>query len=166
MRDFDLYAVDIASQSEHRLTTGGRDDLRHGHSDWVYFEEIWNRRWPAYWWSPDSKQLAFMEFDDAGVPYHTVIDDTGSTRREEKTHYPKSGEPNPKVRFGVVVALGGPIQWADLSDYSPDSFLISDAGWWPDSSAAYCYAQNRTQTWLDLIKFSPAATGHSQACVP
>ncbi len=66
VRDFDLYAVDIASQSEHRLTTGGRDDLRHGHSDWVYFEEIWNRRWPAFWWSPDSKQLAFMEFDDAG----------------------------------------------------------------------------------------------------
>ena len=35
VRDFDLYAVDIASQSEHRLTTGGRDDLRHGHADWV-----------------------------------------------------------------------------------------------------------------------------------
>ena len=100
-----------------------------------------------------------MEFDDAGVPFHTVIDDTGSTRREEKTHYPKSGEPNPKVRFGVVAALGGPIQWADLSDYSPDSFLISDAGWWPDSSAAYCYAQNRTQTWLDLVKFSPGGQG-------
>jgi dipeptidyl-peptidase 4 len=159
VRDFDLYVVDIASQSEHRLTTGGRDDLRHGHADWVYFEEIWNRRWPAFWWSPDSKQLAFMEFDDAGVPFHTVIDDTGSTRREEKTHYPKSGEPNPKVRFGVVAALGGPVQWADLADYSPDSFLISDAGWWPDSSAAYCYAQNRTQTWLDLVKVSRDARG-------
>ncbi len=159
VRDFDLYSVDIASQTEHRLTTGGRDDLRHGQSDWVYFEEIWNRRWPAFWWSPDSKQLAFMEFDDAGVPFHTVMDDTGTTRKEEKTHYPKSGEPNPKVRFGVVAALGGPVQWADLSDYSPDSFLISDVGWWPDSSAAYCYAQNRTQTWLDLVKFSPDARG-------
>ena len=160
VRDFDLYAVDIASQSEHRLTTGGRDDLRHGQADWVYFEEIWNRRWPAFWWSPDSKQLAFMEFDDAGVPFHTVIDDTGTTRREEKTHYPKSGEPNPKVRFGVVAGdWAGPVQWADLSDYSPDSFLISDVGWWPDSSAAYCYAQNRTQTWLDLVKFSPDGTG-------
>lgn len=141
------------------MTTGGRDDLRHGHADWVYYEEIFNRRWPAFWWSPDSKQLAFMEFDDAGVPFHTVIDDTGTMRREEKTHYPKSGEPNPKVRFGAVTASGGPVQWADLSDYSPDSFLISEVGWWPDSSAAYCYAQNRTQTWLDLLKFSPGARG-------
>ncbi len=56
VRDFDLYAVDIASQTERRLTTGGRDDLRHGHADWVYYEEIFNRRWPAFWWSPDSKQ--------------------------------------------------------------------------------------------------------------
>ncbi len=159
VRDFDLYTVDIATGAEHRLTTGGRDDLRHGQADWVYFEEIFNRRWPAFWWSPDSKQIAFMEFDDAGVPFHTVIDDTGSTRKEEKTHYPKSGEPNPKVRFGVVAASGGPVQWADLSDYSADSFLISDVGWWPDSSAAYCYVQNRTQTWLDLVKVTPDARG-------
>ena len=76
-------------------------------------------------------------------------------RRLEQTHYPRSGEPNPKVRFGVVASAGGPVQWADLSDYSADSFLISDVGWWPDSSAAYCYVQNRIQTWLDFVKFTP-----------
>ena len=69
VRDFDLFVVDIATQTERRLTTGGRDDLRHGQADWVYYEEIFNRRWPAFWWSPDSKQIAFMEFDDAGVPF-------------------------------------------------------------------------------------------------
>ena len=48
-----------------------------------------------------------------------------------------------------------------------DSFLISDVGWWPDSSAAYCYVQNRTQTWLDLVKFTPGATERlGQAAVP
>ena len=154
-RDFDLYVVDIAGPTERRLTTGGRDDLRHGHADWVYYEEIFNRRWPAFWWSPDSKKLAFMEFDDAGVPLHTVMDDTATPRRLEQTHYPRSGEPNPKVRFGVVASAGGPIQWADLSDYSADAFLISDVGWWSDSSAAYCYVQNRIQSWLDFVKFTP-----------
>jgi dipeptidyl-peptidase 4 len=155
VRDFDLYAVEIAGPTERRLTTGGRDDLRHGHADWVYYEEIFNRNWPAFWWSPDSKKLAFMEFDDAGVPLHTVMDDTATPRRLEQTHYPRSGEPNPKVRFGVVASAGGPVQWADLSDYSADSFLISDVGWWSDSSAAYCYVQNRIQTWLDFLKFTP-----------
>ena len=89
VRDFDLYSVDIAGPTEHRLTTGGRDDLRHGHADWVYYEEIFNRRWPAFWWSPDSKQLAFMEFDDAGVPFHTVIDDTASTQKRGKNPLPE-----------------------------------------------------------------------------
>jgi dipeptidyl aminopeptidase/acylaminoacyl peptidase len=161
VRDYDLYAVDIASPTEHRLTTGGRDDLRHAVADWVYYEEIFNRRRPAFWWSPDSRQIAFMEFDDATVPLHTVLDDTGSTRREEKTHYPKSGETNPKVRFGAVSKDGGSVQWADLADYSADSFLISEVGWWPDSSGPYCYVQNRTQTWLDLVKFNLTGPGGS-----
>jgi dipeptidyl aminopeptidase/acylaminoacyl peptidase len=156
VRDFDLYVVEIANPTERRLTTGGRDDLRHGHADWVYYEEIFNRRWPAFWWSPDSKRIAFMEFDDAGVPFHTVMDDTSSPRRVERTHYPRSGEPNPKVRFGIVPSAGGPIQWADLSDYSADSFLISDVGWWSDSSGAYCYVQDRAQTWLDVVKVATA----------
>ena len=121
----------------------------------MYYEEIFNRRWPAFWWSPDSKRLALMEFDDAGVPLHTVLDDTTNPRKVEQTHYPRAGETNPKVRLGVVAATGGTVQWADLSDYSPDPFLISDVGWWPDSSAAYCYVQNRIQTWLDLVKFTP-----------
>ena len=98
-----------------------------------------------------------MEFDDAGVPYHTVLDDasSGTARNVEKTHYPRSGEANPKVRLGIVGGLGGAVQWADLSDYSPDSSLISEVGWWPDSSAAYCYVQDRAQTWLDLVKVTP-----------
>jgi dipeptidyl-peptidase 4 len=155
VRDYDLFAVDIATQTERRLTTGGRDDLRHGHADWVYYEEIFNRRWPAFWWSPDSKQIAFMEFDDKGVPLHTVLDDTENPRNVEQTHYPRPGEPNPKVRLGVVASAGGPVRWADLSEYSPDPFLISEVGWWPDSSSAYFYVQNRIQTWLDLVKFTP-----------
>ena len=164
VRDYDLYAVDIATQAERRLTTGGREDLRHGHSDWVYFEEIWNRRWPAFWWSADSKRLAFMEFDNSAVPYHTVLDDasSGTARNVERTHYPRAGEPNPKVRLGIVGGEGGAVQWADLSDYSPDSSLISEVGWFPDGSA-YCYVQDRAQTWLDLVKVTPSSGGEKAA---
>ncbi len=156
VRDYDLYVVDIASQTELRLSIGGRDDLRHAHADWVYFEEIFNRRWPAFWWSPDSKRLAFLEFDSSTEPLHTVLDDSVSPRRVEQTRYPRSGEPNPKVRLGIVSSSGGAISWADLADYSPESSLISEVGWF-DGSSAYCYVQDRAQTWLDLVKVTPGA---------
>ena len=117
VRDFDLYAVDIATPTERRLTTGGREDLRHGQADWVYFEEVWNRRWPSFWWSPDSKRIAFMEFDDAGVPYHTVLDDASSStsrnveidalspfRRDQP-----EGPARHRRRRWRVGAMGGPL---------------------------------------------------------
>ena len=164
VRDFDLHAVDLDTPKERQLTTGGREDLRHGHSDWVYYEEIWNRRWPAFWWSPDSKRLAFLEFDDEGVPYHTVLDDaaSGTARREERTHYPRAGEPNPKVRLGIVGGEGSALQWADLSEYTPGSMLISQVGWFPDGSA-HAYVQDRAQTWLDLVKVTPSSGGDKAA---
>ncbi len=144
--------MDIASPRERALTTGGTETLRHGIADWVYFEEIFDRHWPAFWWSPDSKRIALLEFDDVDVGTLTMLDDTSSPRKVEQNRYPRSGEPNPKVRLGIVDAGGGSVRWADLSDYSAESFLISGVGWWPDSSCAYCDIQDRTQTWLDLVQ--------------
>src|SRR5690606_8602035 len=109
VRDFDLHVVDVADGAKRQLTTGGRDDLRHGRADWVYFEEIFNRSWSAYWWSPDSAKIAFLEFDDAEVGTLTMLDDTKSPRKVEVNRYPRAGEPNPRVRLGVVGVQGGPV---------------------------------------------------------
>jgi dipeptidyl-peptidase-4 len=158
VRDHDLHVVDLATQTERALTTGGSGLVRHGEADWVYGEEIFNRRPQAFWWSPDSKRLALLEFDDTPVPTHWVMDDAASPRRVEPTPYPRAGEPNPWVRFGIVSAAGGAVRWADLAGYSRDAFLISHAGWWPDGRTAYCYVQDREQTWLDFVNV-PAVGG-------
>lgn len=154
VRDFDLYVLDLRTNTERRLTTGGSDLVRHGKADWVYFEEIFNRNWKAFWWSPDSSHIAFLECDDRPVGTHVVLNDVGTSGRVvEETRYPRAGEPNPRVRLGIVSAAGGGVVWADLSDYSPDSFVISGVGWL-GGDAAYCYAQDRAQTWLDVVKVS------------
>ncbi len=150
VREFDLHVVSLADPHERALTTGGTDMLRHGIADWVYFEEIFNRNWPAFWWSPDSKRLALMEFDDTPVGTLMMLNDTANPRKVEQNRYPRAGEPNPKVRIGIVDASGGQVRWADLSGEKLEDLLISHVGWWHDSSAAYFYLQNRTQTWLDL----------------
>jgi dipeptidyl aminopeptidase/acylaminoacyl peptidase len=154
VRDYDLYVVDIAQPAERALTTGGSETRRHGLADWVYYEEIYNRRWTGFWWSPDSKRIALMEYDDTPVGTLTLLNDTQSPRKVEQNKYPRAGEPNPKVRLGIVDAGGGAVRWADLAGYSSEAFLISQVGWWSDSQAVYACIQDRVQTWLDLVKLA------------
>jgi dipeptidyl-peptidase 4 len=152
VRDHNLYVVDIATQTERALTTDGTATglISNGKADWVYFEEIFNRSWKAYWWSPDSKSLVFLRLDDRGVPKFTVLDHTQRQQKPEATPYPKAGAPNPVVTFGVVSVAGGPVRWVDLGGYSETSSLIIRAGFTPDSQRVFCYVQDRAQTWLDL----------------
>ncbi|WP_152051406.1 DPP IV N-terminal domain-containing protein [Tautonia marina] len=152
VRDNDLHVVDLETATERALTIGGSDRVRHGKAVWVYFEELFNRSWKAFWWSPDGEHIAFLRLDDRPLQMHTVLDDTGPRRTVEETPYPFAGEPNPRVALGIVAARGGEPRFTDLSRYLEDSFLISHVGWFPDGKAALAYVQNRTQTWLDVLR--------------
>jgi dipeptidyl aminopeptidase/acylaminoacyl peptidase len=150
-RDNDLWVVDVATQTERALTTGGTETFRQGKADWVYYEELLGRNWRAFWWSPDSQWLAFLQTDDAAVKRHTLVDLAGPERALEATPYPRPGEPIPSVRLGIVSRAGGAPRFADLSDYVAGGFLISHVGWFPGTARLYAYIQDRAQTWLDLV---------------
>ena len=152
IRDNDLHVVDVETGTERALTTGGTDLVRNGKAVWVYFEELFGRSWKAFWWSPDGDHIAFLRLDDGPLENHTVLDDTGPRRVVEETPYPFVGDPNPRVRLGIAPAAGGAPRFADLSDYLDGSYLISHVGWFPDGENALCYVQDRTQTWLDLLR--------------
>jgi dipeptidyl aminopeptidase/acylaminoacyl peptidase len=158
VRGGNLYVSDVATGTQRALTTDGGGLVLNGKADWVYEEEIFNRRGKAYWWSPDSKHIAFLRFDDAPVHQFTVVDSLPTRQRVERTPYPKSGDPNPLVSLHVVHAAGGDALKIDLGDYSPTASLIVRVGWLPDGSRAYCYVQDRAQTWLDFLTF-PAGGG-------
>ena len=150
VRKSNLFVVDVAAQKERPITTDGSEDLLNGKLDWVYQEEIYGRgRFRAYWWSPDSRSLAFLQLNDAPVPSYTVTDHIPYHPTLEVTAYPKSGDPNPTVKLAVVGALTGDPRWIDLSGYTSD-FLIVDVGWTPDSRRVVYQVQDREQTWLDL----------------
>jgi dipeptidyl-peptidase-4 len=150
VRDHNLYVVDIATQTERALTTDGTGLISNGKADWVYFEELFDRNWRAYWWSPNSRRLAFLRFDDHPVHKFTVLDPIPTRQQVEETPYPKAGDPNPSVKLGLVAIGGGPVHWVDRRNYSETSSLIVRAGWTPDSRNAYFYVQDRAQTWLDF----------------
>ena len=103
-RDNDLYVVDIASGKEKRLTFDGSDVILNGYASWVYYEEIFGRpsRYRAFWWSPDSRKIAYYRFDDSRVPMFPIYSPKGQDGSLRRTHYPKAGERNPEVRIGFI----------------------------------------------------------------
>jgi dipeptidyl-peptidase 4 len=156
VRDNDLFVVDIATQTERALTTGGTDLIRNGKHTWVYFEELYNRNWQAFWWSPDSTRIAYLQEDATPVKTFTLVNDARpGDQHVEVSPYPKPGEPNPRAKLFTVTIAGGEPREVDLSNYTPDDMLIIKIEWWPDSSALACFVSNRVQTWADLLSCPP-----------
>ncbi len=155
VRAGNLYVTDVATQTERALTSDGGGDVSNGLADWVYGEEVFDRGPRAFWWSPDSKQIAFMRYDDAPVHKFRVIDELPTGQRVEEAPYPKAGAANPLVKLGLAPVGGGPVRWADLGNYSETGSLLLRAGWWPDGQNAYLYVQDRAQTWLDVCAVAP-----------
>src|SRR6185295_16567115 len=160
VRGFDLYALDVATGRETRLTTGGKENVAlNGTNDWVYGEEIWDRTPEGYWWSPDGSRIAYYHFDEAPVGVYQLVDDTPLYPKVTWQKYPKAGEPNPRVKVGVVSIASKRTTWIDTGN--PESYLAR-VDWTPSGDAVANQRLNRDQTHLELLRCD-AAGG---ACKP
>ncbi len=148
LRDWDIYVMDLSSHKERRLTTGGSATVRNGVLDWVYPEEL--DLGTAYWWSPDSRSIAYLQFDVSHEPLYPHADLRGVQAIDEPQRYPKAGQNNPDVRLGVIATNGGRTRWLDLGDTRND-YLIARVTWTPDSERLYVMRPNRIQNHLDLL---------------
>ena len=146
----DLYTVDITTKKETRLTNDGSDVILNGYASWVYTEEILGRRsqYRTFWWSPDSKSIAFFRTDDSPVPVFTITDGTGQHGYVETERYPKVGDKNPEVKVGFVNPGGGNIIWADFDQKEDQYFGLPY--WKPDGSSLLVQWMNRKQNNLKI----------------
>ena len=155
-REHDLYVLDIASRKTTRLTSDGRPTLLNAELDWVYPEEL--DLGTAYWWSPDSKRIAYMQFDTSHEMQYPQVDLRGLRGALEMERYPQAGTPNADVRLGVVSAEGGATpgatRWMDLGE--PRDHLLARVHWRPDSSGIAVQRLNRVQNELHLLMADPA----------
>jgi dipeptidyl-peptidase-4 len=151
LRGNDLYVVDVASAKETRLTTGGSETVFNGRLDWVYQEEVYGRgNFRAFWWSPDSKKLAYLQLDETKVPVFTLADDRSQPQKLLRARYPKVGDPNPIARLGVV-DLQGHTTWTPEAHAGMET-LITRVTWDP-KGRLLANITDRAQTWLELRRF-------------
>jgi dipeptidyl-peptidase 4 len=150
----DLYVYDVNAGKEIRLTSDANDYIYNGWASWVYCEEILGRssKNAAFWWSPDSKKVAYLHTDDSPVPEYTLNElksSDGPRGRIEIAHYPKAGDPNPKVKMGVADISTGATVWVK-TDESVDQYIAWPV-WTPDSRKLMVQVLNRDQNDMRFI---------------
>ena len=143
VRSNDLFVFDIAAKKETRLTSDGSDTLLNGTLTWVYWEEIFGRRDIGYWWSPDSRSIAFLQTDESGVPESLFVDFQPVDERIVHQRYPKTGEHNPRVRVGVIDVSKPETHWVNLGQ-EPFEWILR-VNWLPDSERLCLQTMPRSQ---------------------
>jgi len=155
-RDHNLFALELATGLEKQLTSDGNDLIKNGYASWVYFEEIYGRplKYRAFWWSPDSRNIAFMKFDDTDVDLFKIYHLGGVNGTWEATRYPKAGRTNPSVVLGVVSLDTMQTQIMDIHGDN-DSYLAWPI-WNADTGKLWVQWMNRDQTEVTLYEGDPA----------
>jgi dipeptidyl-peptidase-4 len=111
VRDHDVCVYDLAAGKESAVTTGGTATKTHGLAEFVAQEEM--GRHTGYWWSPDSKFIAYAEADHTGVEQWHVADPFRPGTPPTPQFYPRPGKKNVAVRLGVIPVTGGKTVWME-----------------------------------------------------
>lgn len=156
----DLYYADTETGKEYRLTYDASETIYNGWASWVYMEEILGRSGnsKAFWWSPNSEMIAFLNTDDSPVPKFPLYRADGIYGEIEWEHYPKPGDANPDVKLGIVHLSNKQVVWVD-EDEAVDQYTAWPF-WTPDSRQLFYQVLNRGQDHLQILSADPK-TGKS-----
>jgi dipeptidyl-peptidase 4 len=144
-----LYVQNLADLRITQLTKNGSDTLINGTSDWVYEEEFGLR--DGFRWSPDSKFIAYWQFDTTGVQNFHLINYTDSLYPKITTFaYPKVGQTNSACRVGIIPSAGGKTKWIKTSKDTRNSY-IPKIRWTEDSKALILQRLNRLQNEITVL---------------
>src|SRR6266481_6161432 len=147
VRDHNLWFVNLADGKERAITQHGTEEIRKGELDWVYPEELEIKT--AYWWSPDSSAIAYLEMDERKVSQYPLVDFSSPSGEADLERYPTAGGANPIVRVFVVSFNGGEPRALDTG--AETDIYVPRVNWLTDSKRLAIQRLNRAQTKLDLL---------------
>ncbi len=150
-----LFVLDLATKQVRQLTHDGTPTLMNGQLDWVYPEEL--DLGTATWWSPDSKRIAYLQFDVSHEFVYPQVDLTSERALSEPERYPQAGTPNALVKLGSIEVVGDQTTpettWMQVGETS--NTLLARVAWLTDSSEIALERFSQTQDKLDLLFCNP-----------
>jgi len=154
VRDHNLWLVSAAGGEARAFTTGGTEEVRKGELDWVYPEELDSKT--AYWWSPDSSSIAYLEMDERAVTRYPTQDFSSVPPELDWARYPQAGGVNPIVHVYAAALAGGAARLMDTG--AETDIYLPRVDWLPDGKRLAIQRLNRAQNALELL-FAEAASG-------
>jgi dipeptidyl-peptidase-4 len=141
VRGRNLFVIDLSSNQQLQLTHSTSPTVVNGLPEFVAQEEM--HRFEGYWWSPDSKSIAYEQFDESKVESRILanIADPGAMPFERK--YPRAGTTNAVVRLGVINSSGGETLWIEWDSHVYP--YLATVRWQPNAPLTFV-VQNRAQT--------------------
>jgi len=138
VRNHGLAVVPLRSVDTPTITLAGspNGNTLNGEVDWVYLEELGTRS--NYFWSPDSKSIAYLQTLEENVPVYPITDWIPTHAVVEGQRYPQPGDPNPDIRVGVVSVKGGKTSWVHIpieqgQDYIPRFGWVDQKTLWVET---------------------------------
>lgn len=124
-----------------------------GITDWLYEEEILYQP-SAMFWSPKSRFLAFIKFNDSNVDYYTFpLYDGSKYNTLSQIRYPKTGGQNPIVKMFVHDTKQQETKEFQVPEGLSD-YYIYNVKWIDDSVVMVVYV-NRKQTKTFYCIYNP-----------
>lgn len=152
-----LYIHKLDFGTEIAVTKDENTDMINGVADWLYEEEFATTA--LYAWSPDSKMLAFVKFDETEVPNFSweVYSDTQYPTLES-LRYPKAGCQNAKASVCVYdVATKGILTFKELTNERVNDCYFPRLKWTSENTLAVLRV-NRDQTKMEVMTCNAKST--------
>lgn len=166
VRENNIYIHNIAFGTERQITKDGEyNHIQNGTPDWVYEEEFAFSK--GFEWSPDSKSIAYMRFDESKVPMFNMTKFEGLYPQVKNNalypenyvyKYPKAGETNSVVEVHVYNLSDKTTQKMDVG--AEKDQYIPRIRWTADAKVLSIFRFNRHQNKFEIL-LANSKTGKS-----
>lgn len=161
VRNNNIFIKNLKFGTESQVTRDGKkNEIINGAPDWVYEEEFSFNK--AFEWSPDSKFLAYIKFDESEVTTFNIPMYQGQKPELKDFQlypgvysykYPKAGEKNSIVSVKIYDLKAKTNVTANVG--SDTDIYIPRIKWTPDASDLAIMKVNRLQNQLDILLANP-----------
>lgn len=161
VRNNNVFIKSLKFGTESQVTRDGKkNEIINGTPDWVYEEEFGFNK--AFEWSPDSKFLAFLKFNETQVPMFNMPMYQGQSPEFKENQlypgsydykYPKAGETNSVVKVLIYDLKSKSSVTAETG--TETDVYIPRIKWTANASDLAIMKVNRLQNKLDIILANP-----------